>query len=68
MGMHTATFKGKKILLILRTGEHVVGHFDIRTSRGVHLEEGRRIPVKQIARFIHGQGVMRALTGEGRVA
>jgi hypothetical protein len=53
VGKHTATFKGKKVRVILRDGTEVDGRFLDRTINGVViLSTGHRIRKKNILRLL----------------
>lgn len=48
MTLHTSTYKGKKILIVLKDGTKLVGRFKDKKSGAVITEEHGRIPTDQI--------------------
>jgi hypothetical protein len=46
--LHTSTYKGKRILIILRDGRKLIGKFKDKKSGMVITEEHGRIPTNQI--------------------
>jgi len=48
MTLHTSTYKGKRILLILKDGTKLIGKFKEKKSGAVFTEEHGRIPTSQI--------------------
>ena len=53
---HTATHRGKRVLLVLRDGTRVSGRFVTRTDRWVELDVGK-VHKKYIKAFIVMKGV-----------
>ena len=55
MGLHTATFRGKPVMIRLTDGEWIVGRFLDRTGRGdvvvATADRERRIPRRNIRSF-----------------
>lgn len=51
MSLHTATFKGKRVRIILRDGTIIVDRFIERTSSKWVVLETRRIHVRDIRAF-----------------
>lgn len=48
MTLHTSTYKGKRILIILKNGEKLIGRFKDKKSGFVITEEHGRISTSQI--------------------
>lgn len=48
---HTGTYRGKKVLVILKTGERIVDHFYERTKTHVILRERGKIHKEKIRVF-----------------
>ena len=44
MTLHTSTYKGKRILIILNDGTKLIGKFKDKKSGAVYTEEHGRIP------------------------
>lgn len=48
MTLHTSTYKGKRILIILKDGRKLVGRFKDKKSGAIFTEEHGRIPTDQV--------------------
>lgn len=48
MTLHTSTYKGKRILIILTDGQKLVGKFKEKKSGAIYTEEHGRISTSQI--------------------
>ena len=48
MTLHTSTYKGKRILIILNDGTKLIGKFKDKKSGAVYTEEHGRIPTSMM--------------------
>ena len=62
---HTRTTKGKKVMVILRDGRRIIGHFEERrNARGIRLREVGWIPKSELRAFIICKGEMEQQWGD----
>lgn len=58
---HTATYRGKRVLVTLRSGEQFVDRFVERTPKKFVVFEGRKVRVGDIKQFITSPKIIAAM-------
>lgn len=57
MSAHTSVKKGKRVMVMLKDGTHIVDRFEERTSKGIILVRNGLIPKKRLrAMSIYREG------------
>jgi small nuclear ribonucleoprotein (snRNP)-like protein len=66
MGLHTCTYRGRRVTVVLRSGETFTARFVTRTRGKVVLfDNGRRVPAGEITKFMSGANIARTFTERG---